>query len=176
MMTDARYPIGSYVEQPFSAALLQERLLDIRFLPNLLESALLNLDAVQQDQSIREGAWTIKQIAHHLADSHLNAYIRFKLALTEENPIIKPYDQDTWAALPDSLNMPSNYSCTLLHALHHRWHYLMSVLNENDWSKTYYHPEYQKTCTLWYLLGLYAWHGKHHVAQIDALRKSKGWG
>lgn len=175
-MSDHRYPIGTYVEQPFSETLLQERMLDIRFLPELLERTLLNLDAAQLDTPIRDGAWTIRQIVHHLADSHMNAYIRFKLAITEENPTIKPYNQDTWAMLPDSLTIPPNYSCTLLHALHYRWHVLMTQLNETDWNKTYYHPEYNKTTTLWYLLGLYAWHGKHHAAQIDALRKAKAWG
>lgn len=173
-MTDLIYPIGTYVEQPFSEPLLQERLLDIRFLPNLLENTLLNLDAAGYEIPIREGAWNVKQLVHHLADSHMNAYIRVKLALTEENPVVKPYDQDLWAALPDSIQLPANYSATLLHALHSRWHHLMSTISMDQWSRTYYHPEYQKTMTLWYLLGLYAWHGKHHVAQIDTFRKSKG--
>jgi len=174
-MTDIRYPIGTYVEQPFSEPLLQERLLDIRFLPNLLEHTLLNLDEAQYKEPLREGAWTIQQVVHHLADSHMNAYIRFKLALTEDNPVIKPYDQDSWAALPDSLQLPANYSATLLHALHNRWYHLMTSIQTEDWNRTYYHPEYKKTTSLWYLLGLYAWHGKHHVAQIDACRQSKGW-
>jgi hypothetical protein len=160
-------PIGPYIEQPFSETALRERLLDIRFLPDLLERTVQSLDEYQLELSYREGGWSIRQIIHHLADSHLNAYIRCKLTMTENNPTVKPYDQDLWADLNDN-DQPVNLSITLLHALHRRWHGWMMTFSEENWMKTFYHPEYQQTTTLWYTLGKYAWHGKHHVAQIEA--------
>ena len=149
--------------------------MDIRFLSNHVENAITNLDAHQLDTSYREGGWTIKQIVHHLADSHMNAYIRCKLALTENNPIIKPYDQDAWAETIENKNLPVNVSITLLHALHLKWYELFSNLQQKEWERTIMHPEYNKKMSLWYILGLYAWHSKHHVAQITALRESKRW-
>lgn len=161
-------PIGPYLEQPFSETELRERLLDIRFLPELLERTVQTLDEAQLERTYRSGGWNIRQIVHHMADSHLNAFIRFKLAMTEENPTIKPYDQDLWAVLKD-IEQPINISMTMLHALHRRWHGWMMTFTETDWNKTFYHPEYKETNSLWYTLGKYAWHGKHHVAQIDAV-------
>ena len=169
------YPIGKYIEQPFSEEQLRERLLDIRFMPQSLELTISNLDEYQLNTSYREGGWTIKQIVHHLADSHMNAYIRCKLALTEDNPIIKPYDQDLWAEMDDSKNLPVNISTTLLHSLHLRWHEMLLNLNEDQWNRTVMHPEYKKQMSLWYILGLYAWHGKHHIAQIQSLRERMNW-
>ncbi len=169
------YPIGKYIEQPFSEEQLRERLLDIRFMPQSLELTISNLDEYQLNTSYREGGWTIKQIVHHLADSHMNAYIRCKLALTEDNPIIKPYDQDLWAEMDDSKNLPVNISTTLLYSLHLRWHEMLLNLNEDQWNRTVMHPEYKKQMSLWYILGLYAWHGKHHIAQIQSLRERMNW-
>jgi hypothetical protein len=105
----------------------------------------------------------------------MNAFIRFKLALTENNPSIKPYDQDAWVKLPDVLNEPVNVSITLLHALHRRWTSLLVEINGDQWERTLMHPEYQKTMTLWYLLGMYAWHSRHHVAHIVSCRNRMGW-
>jgi hypothetical protein len=169
------YPIGKYVQQDFSFEILKERLLDIQSLPTLLEYSILNIDEFQLNTSYREGGWTIKQIVHHLADSHMNAYIRCKLALTEESPIIKPYNQDDWALMPDGKEMPVNVSITLLHALHLRWHEMFLHVNDSDWERFIVHPEYNREMSLWFILGLYAWHGKHHVEQIQQLRRNKGW-
>jgi hypothetical protein len=105
----------------------------------------------------------------------MNAFIRFKLGLTENNPLIKPYDQDAWVILPDVLNEPVNVSITLLHALHRRWTSLLVEIKGDQWERTLMHPEYQKTMTLWYLLGLYAWHSRHHVAHIVSYRNRMGW-
>jgi uncharacterized damage-inducible protein DinB len=174
-MEDAIYPIGKYIEQPFSDELLKEWLLDIQYLPQHIENALINLDEHQIDTPYREGGWTIRQVVHHVADSHMNAYIRFKLGLSEENPSIKPYDQDVWAEMPDTKNLPVNISVTLLFALHRRWTELLNNMQPNEWERTLFHPEYKKTMTLWYVLGLYSWHSRHHVAQITALRKRMDW-
>src|SRR5437870_405691 len=139
--TDPRYPIGEYEPKPFSILQKVEWLADIKFLPLQLENAILNLDEKQLLTPYREGGWTVHQLVHHVADSHMNAYIRFKLALTENNPTILPYDQDKWVLLPDSMNLPVNISLTLLHALHSRWCEIMDNLPEEDWNKTFVHPE-----------------------------------
>ena len=172
---DHRYPIGKYIEQPFSEKELQERLLDIQSLPPRLEQSITNLDEAQIDTPYREGGWTVKQLVHHVADSHMNAYMRFKLALTEDNPTIKPYEEKLWAELIDTKNTPINISITLLHALHHRWTEVLKYISPEQWDRTVYHPEYKKQMTLWYLLGMYAWHSRHHVAHVTALREREGW-
>lgn len=169
------YPIGRYAEQPFSEQELRERLLDIRFMAQSLENTVSNLDEFQLDTPYREGGWTVKQVVHHLADSHMNAFIRCKLALTEDNPVIKPYDQNTWVNTPDASEVAINVSITLLHALHLRWHQLFLSLNEKDFERTVMHPEYKRQMSIWFILGLYAWHGKHHVAQIQALKERMKW-
>jgi len=165
-MESLQYPIGKYIEQPFSEKQLKEWLLDIETLPLHLEHAMLNLDEAQMLIPYREGGWNIKEIVHHVADSHMNAYIRFKNALCDPHPTIQPYDQEAWAKMPDTQQLPVNISITLLFALHHRWHEILKNMQHADWDITMYHPEYKKTMTLWYMLGNYAWHGKHHVAHI----------
>ncbi len=175
MTTDLRYPIGKYITQPFSEKQLGEWLTDIKHLPLHLENAILNLDDVQLNTAYRDGGWTIKQVVHHVADSHMNAYIRFKLALTENNPTIKPYDEAAWACLADTQNLPVNISLTLLHALHLRWIEILKNIQEVDYSRTVYHPEHKKDMSLWFLLGMYAWHGRHHTAHVTALRERMGW-
>jgi hypothetical protein len=174
--TDPRYPIGEYETKPFSIPQKVEWLADLKFLPLQLENAILNLDEVQLHTPYREGGWTVHQLVHHVADSHMNAYIRFKAGLTENNPTIKPYDEKAWAELNDVQKLPINISITLLFALHTRWHEALKYVRDEEWNnKTVYHPEHKKTMRLWYLLGMYAWHGKHHVAHITSLRKRKGW-
>jgi hypothetical protein len=149
---------------------------NIKFLPSDLEFALQNLDEFQLETPYREGGWTVNQVVHHLADSHMNAYIRFKWALTEDNPTIKTYDEKSWAELPDVASVPYNVSITLLHALHRRWTTLLESIAEGEWeSKTIYHPEQEKQITLWGLLGIYSWHGLHHVAHINKLKEQQGW-
>ena len=176
MTLDLRYPIGEYVQKPFSIPQKVEWLADLKFLPSQLENAILNLDEAQLKTPYREGGWTVHQLVHHVADSHINAYCRFKLALTEDNPVIKPYEEKLWAEMNDVHKLPVNISLTLLHALHARWHEASKVISDNDWNnRTIYHPEQKKTIRLWTLLGMYAWHGKHHVAHITSLRERMGW-
>lgn len=176
VMTDPRYPIGKYEPQPFSIEKKIEWLADIKFLPMALEHAILNLDEAQLQTPYREGGWTVHQLVHHIADSHLNAYIRFKLALTEDNPAIKPYDEKLWAEMYDVQKLPVNISVTLLYALHTRWHEALKYVNDDEWNNcTLFHPEHKKTLRLWFFLGLYAWHGRHHVAHITSLREQRGW-
>ncbi|WP_276483122.1 YfiT family bacillithiol transferase [Paraflavitalea pollutisoli] len=172
---DLRYPIGQYEPQPFSDRQKREWLQDIQFLPGLIEQAIENLDEKQLETPYRDGGWTIKQVVHHVPDSHMNAYARFKLGLTEDNPTIKPYDEVKWAELRDVEVVPINISITLLYALHTRWHAAIRDISNEAWKRTVYHPGSQKEMSLWYLLGSYAWHGKHHVAHITSLRERKRW-
>lgn len=172
--TDHRYPLGKYEPQPFSQKQKDAWLTDILFLPRQLEMSILNLDEVHLNTPYREGGWTIKQVIHHVADSHMNALIRFKLGLTEQEPAIKPYLEGEWAKLHD-YELAVNISLTLLHALHNRWYDLLKHMDDEQWERTLFHPQYQQKMTLWYLLGMYAWHGKHHVAHINSLRERMGW-
>lgn len=173
---DIRYPIGKYEPQPFSEELKEKWLRDIQFLPNDLEYAIQNLDEHQFDTPYRKGGWTVKQLVHHIADSHMNAYVRFKLALTEDNPTIKGYNEKEWANCQDVFTVPVNVSVTLLHALHRRWYSAIHNLDE-EWfmNRSVYHPDHKKQLSLWHLLGMYAWHGRHHVAHITKLKEEKGW-
>jgi hypothetical protein len=172
---DLRYPIGKYETQPFSDKQKRAWLQDIQFLPGMLETAIENLDEKQLNTPYRDGGWTVKQVVHHVADSHVNAYIRFKLGLTENNPVIKPYEEALWADLNDVTAVPINISITLLYALHTRWHSALLNLPEEAWKRTVVHPEHKKEMSLYFLLGMYAWHGLHHVTHITSLRERKGW-
>jgi len=175
MQTDPRYPVGLYEPRPFSEEQKEEWLADIRILPQALENAVLNLDEQHLQTPYREGGWTLHQVVHHVADSHMNAYIRFKLGFTEENPAIKPYEETAWAITKDVENLPINISLTLLFALHQRWYEFLKYFTDADWQRTVYHPEHKKAMTLWHLLGMYAWHSRHHTAHITSLREQKGW-
>ncbi|HMC83894.1 MAG TPA: putative metal-dependent hydrolase [Chitinophagaceae bacterium] len=172
---DLRYPIGHYEPQPYSEKQRQDWLNDIKFLPQSLENSLLNLNEKQQLTPYREGGWTVKQLVHHVADSHMNAYCRFKLGLTEDNPTIRPYEEQLWAELSDTHYLPANVSITLLYALHTRWFELLRHIDGDTWKRTIVHPASKKQMDLWYLMGLYAWHGKHHVAHVTLLRERHGW-
>jgi hypothetical protein len=167
---DPRYPIGKYQPQPFSEQQLKEWLQDIQFLPAALENSILNMDEAQLNEPYREGGWKIRQLVHHVADSHMNAYIRFKLALTEDVPVIKPYNEKLWAELKDTENLPVNISLTLLHSLHKRWYEILANMQREEWERKVLHPEHNREMTLWYLLGMYSWHGRHHVAHIERAR------
>jgi hypothetical protein len=173
-MQDPRYPIGKYQSQPFSEERKQRWLNDIRLLPTELEHAIHDLDGEQLHSPYREGGWTVHELVHHVADSHLNAYIRFKLGLTEQNPLLKSYEEKLWAGLRDVQVLPVNISITLLHALHTRWHEAIRDLSEPEWNRTVIYPSTGKKTTLWYMLGMYAWHGRHHVAHILAFRDRNG--
>jgi uncharacterized damage-inducible protein DinB len=175
MHTDERYPIGKYEPKPFSEEQKQEWLKAIAQLPEELEIEVQHLDAAQLNTPYREGGWTVQQLIHHMADSHMNAYIRFKLGLTENKPTIKPYNEKAWALLPDNDTVPINVSLTLLHSLHKRWHATMKDLTQADFERTVIHPEQGRELSLWLLLGLYAWHGKHHKAHIQALKDKMNW-
>jgi uncharacterized damage-inducible protein DinB len=178
---DPKYPIGKLADQAFtgkeaySEALRDSALKTIEEIPQLLEDALKNLSEEQLNTPYREGGWTIKQVAHHLADSHANAYMRFKLALTEDNPTIKPYDEAKWAELVDSKVVPVEVSAAMLRAVHIRLAALIKNISPEEWQRTFYHPGYDRTSSLWNTLALYCWHGKHHVAHITTLRAAKGW-
>ncbi|SJZ86372.1 YfiT family bacillithiol transferase [Sediminibacterium ginsengisoli] len=175
MSSDPRYPIGQYEPQPFSEKQKKEWLLDLRFLPEELERSILNLDSAQLQTPYREGGWTVQQVVHHVADSHINAYTRFKLGLTEDKPVIKPYEEKEWALLPDNDSIPVNVSLTLLYALHQRLVATLQDLTGEQWQRSIVHPEHGKEMTLWHLLGMYAWHGRHHTAHITSLREQRGW-
>jgi uncharacterized damage-inducible protein DinB len=175
-----QYPIGKDTEQPYFDSSFDERLKDqlisdIKVLPALLEHSILNLNDDKLDTPYRPGGWTVKQLVHHVADSHINAYMRFKLALTEDNPTVKPYNQDLWALLSDTQTVPINVSLTLLHSLHIRWVALMNEMKKDEWERTIYHPESKVNITLWELLKYYSWHCRHHTAHITALRERMGW-
>jgi len=179
--TDLSYPIGKVSDQlftgkgPYDDKLKTAALRKIELLPQLLEFAILNLDEAQLNTPYRPDGWTVKQVVHHVADSHMNAFIRFKLGLTEDNPTIKPYDQDAWVKTKDVSNIPINVSLTLLHSLHIRLYTLLNHIKSEDWQRTIFHPEQQKELSLWSLLAIYSWHGEHHAAHITQLRKRMNW-
>ncbi len=175
-MTDPRYPIGKF-EPPASVddKIRKEFIQQVAEAPAMLKDAVRGLSEEHLDTPYRPGGWTVRQVVHHLPDSHLNAYIRFKLALTEENPTIKPYDQELWAQLIDARMAPIEMSVTLLESVHKRWVLLLQSLKPADFSRTFYHPEYKRKITLDSTLALYAWHGRHHVGHITSLRDRMGW-
>ena len=175
MSIDVRYPIGKHQMVPFSQEEKEARLADILFLPRMLEYAVLNLNDDQIQTPYRDGGWTVNQVIHHVADSHMNAFIRFKLGLTEDNPTIKPYIQSAWGDTADVTAVPVNLSITLLHSLHHRWYELLKTITDEQWDRTIFHPEQERKITLWELLLIYAWHGKHHAAHVTNLREQMGW-
>lgn len=174
-MTDPKYPIGKFEPQPFSVEQKEKWLIDILFLPEEVERAVLNLDEAQLHTPYRDGGWTLNEVVHHLADSHMNAYCRFKLGLTEDHPNIKPYEENEWTKLNDVQQLPINVSLTLLHALHLRMYTAIKDISDEQWQRTVHHPESKRDMSLWFLLGMYAWHGKHHTAHITALREKNNW-
>lgn len=175
-MSDPRYPIGRYVphEAP-DAATIAQWIGEIEAAPALLRQAITGLGAAQLDTPWREGGWTARQVAHHVPDSHMNAYVRFRLALTEDQPTIKPYDQERWAELPDARTADPALSLALLESLHARWAILLRALAPADFARTFRHPEAEQPVSLVRTLGLYAWHGRHHASQVLALRQARGW-
>lgn len=176
MTSDPRYPIGRYAA-PTSPddAFLSASLHAIEDFPGQLRSALKGLTEEQLDTPYREGGWTLRQVVHHLADSHMNAYCRFKLALTEDHPTIRGYDEAAWAELPEARALPVAPSVELLTGLHARWSGTMIAMTPAQFNRTFHHPERGQDFTLWRTLGLYAWHCTHHVAHITMLRSSRGW-
>jgi hypothetical protein len=171
-----RYPLGNFdPPQHITPAVIKKWIHEIERLPVQLSAAVKNLTKKQLNTPYRDEGWTVRQVIHHLGDSHLNAYIRVKLALTEEHPTIKPYDQKAWAMLPDYELFAVKDSLKLLELLHRRWVVLLKTLKPVQWDRTFYHPESGTIIILKKSLGLYAWHGRHHLAQIKALISRKGW-
>ncbi|HXE92000.1 MAG TPA: putative metal-dependent hydrolase [Terriglobales bacterium] len=173
---DLRYPIGPFDWK--GSATADDRLRSIEAIeraPAALRSALVGLNAEQLDTPYRPGGWTVRQVAHHVPESHMNAYIRFKLALTEDQPTIKPYDENLWSQTPDVRLTPIETSLAILEALHQRWVILLRSLKPADFARTFTHPQYGKTFPLDWALAMYAWHGAHHTAHITSLRERMGW-
>ena len=174
-MEDLRYPVGEFL--PPSALDARERanhIEQIERTPERLRAAVSGLDARQLDTPYREGGWTARQVVHHLADSHMNGYIRFRLALTEDLPTIRLYMEERWAELADARTAPVELSVDLLGAVHGRWVLLLTALRDEDWARSVRHPELGIQ-SLAVTLAKYSWHGRHHVAHIESLRKRKGW-
>jgi uncharacterized damage-inducible protein DinB len=174
-MTDLRYPIGKFhFAGPPTEPERKKYIDEISEAPANLRAAVKGLSDQQLDTPYRPEGWTVRQVAHHVPDSHLNAYVRFKLALTEEEPTIKTYAEDRWARLPDTAATPVEVSLTLLDSVHNRWVRLLHSLQPEDWKRTFRHPELGLV-SLEKNLALYAWHGRHHVAHIMSLRERNGW-
>jgi DinB superfamily len=174
-MADLRYPIGKFTyNAPPTEDQKQKYLADIEQTPSNLRKALQGLSAEQLDTPYRPEGWTVRQVVHHVPDSHLNAYLRFKLALTEDEPTIKPYAEDRWAQLGDTQATPVEVSLAMLDSLHDRWVRLLRSLKPEDWKRTFRHPELG-LMPLEKNLALYSWHGRHHIAHITALRERSGW-
>jgi hypothetical protein len=173
-VSDPRYPIGAFV-RPESLNPGQRRAAvdQIRAAPSHLRAALQGLDDPKLDTPYRPGGWTVRQVTHHLPDSHLNAYIRLKLALTEDSPTVKTYDEVAWSGLADS-RLPAEISVRLLEAVHARWVPLLESLDDSAWQRSFVHPDSGRN-RLDQLVALYAWHGRHHVAHITSLRERMGW-
>jgi DinB superfamily len=174
-MSDPRYPIGKFqYAGPFDSNQRSQLIESIEEAPAKLRAALEGLSLMQLDTPYREGGWTPRQVAHHVPESHMNAYTRFKLALTEENPLIKPYMENLWAELPDVKETPVETSLALLEALHKRWVIVLRTMKPEHWQRSFRHPELG-TVSLDRNLALYAWHGQHHIAHITSLRERMGW-
>jgi uncharacterized damage-inducible protein DinB len=169
-----RYPVGRFTPIENTVPARTECIRAIGQLPTRLCAAVAGLNDSQIDTPYRDGGWTVRQVVHHLADSHANSVIRFKLALTEDCPTIKPYDENAWAQLPDSKSLPIDSSLSFISAMHERWVALLQSMSEADFQRDYVHPERGRQ-NLLTALGIYAWHGRHHTAHITALRARKNW-
>src|SRR5271155_5585733 len=176
MEADLRYPVGKFQRvETLTPAERREHIDAIAETPARLSAAVSGLNPEQLDTPYRPGGWTVRQVAHHLPDSHMNAFARFKLALTEDVPTIKPYDEARWAELADAKMAPISSSLDLLESLHKRWVLMLKSLAPEDWARKFRHPEHEKPMSIDNSLALYAWHGKHHVAHITSLRQRNGW-
>jgi uncharacterized damage-inducible protein DinB len=171
---DMKYPIGKFqFDGEITKSVTKDWINEIEELPSLLRDAVKDLDNEQLDTPYRSGGWTVRQVIHHLADSHMNAFVRFKLALTEEKPVIKPYDETKWAELSD-YKLPIDISLSLLEALHKRWANLLRSLSPADMEKTFIHPDSGEV-SVGKNIGIYAWHGRHHLVHITSLCSRKSW-
>jgi uncharacterized damage-inducible protein DinB len=174
-LPDLRDPTGRLTyEADLTPPKRKELIARIAETPAALRAAVKGLSEAQLDTPYRPGGWTVRQLVHHVPDSHVNAYVRFKLALTEDNPTIKPYNEAAWANVADTRLTPVDVSLTLLDAVHQRWVILLQSLTDGDFARPLQHPE-NGVMTLDKLLQMYAWHGRHHVAHVTELRKREGW-
>ncbi|MCC6784301.1 MAG: putative metal-dependent hydrolase [Planctomycetes bacterium] len=170
-----KYPIGRFAMPSSVDAALRRTWIDgIAAQPTAFRNAVAGLSDAQLDTPYRDGGWTLRQVAHHLPDSHLHAYCRTKYALTEDHPTVKPYDEAAWSKLPDAL-LPVAPSLAIFEHVTTRWLVVLRAMREAEFARTWFHPEQGKTFTLDRLLGLYDWHGRHHLAHITALRQRRGW-
>ncbi len=173
--TDPRYPVGKFSppQGPVPAEERAQLLNQVAEAPAKLRAAIKGLNETQLDTPYRDGGWSSRQVVHHVADSHMNAFIRFKLGITEDNPTIKPYPEHLWADLADQ-KLPIDVSLPIVDNVHQRWVTVLRSMKETDWARTFQHPELGVQ-RLDRSLALYAWHGRHHVAHITSLREQKGW-
>ena len=168
-----RYPIGKFIApEIYSSNYLTIKIAEIASFPERLKKEVVSLTEEQLDTPYRENGWTIRQVIHHCAESHMNCFIRIKWALTEDNPVIKFYHEDRWAELHDNLTMPIQPTLSFLEGLHFRLAYLMKSLSEDELQKSFIHPEHNATFQLKEIIGTYAWHGNHHLAQIIEFKKN----
>jgi len=171
-----RFPIGRFnIQENISEETINQCIRDIETLPNLLRMAVDQLDETQLNTPYRPDGWTIRQVVHHLADSHINSYVRFKWALTEDAPTIKAYNEKVWAEEEDAKTASVEVSLKLLEALHQRWILVLKNLSKEDLKRTFVHPKSGFVYTLEMAITLYAWHGKHHVAHIESLKERSNW-
>jgi uncharacterized damage-inducible protein DinB len=175
-MNELQYPIGKFeYEEPHDEFEMEMMLDSLAMVPAILRGEVDQLSDEQLDTPYRPEGWTLRQVVHHLADSHINAYTRFKLALTEIEPVIKTYDQELWAETFESKKAKIDFSLDLLDAVHRKWNELLRSLDESDLRKSYFHPETGGLVTLMEALSHYDWHGRHHIAHITTLKQSKSW-
>ncbi len=171
-----RFPIGRFkIQENISEETINQCIRDIETLPKLMRMAVDQLNETQLDMSYRPNGWTIRQVVHHVADSHINSYIRFKWALTEDAPTIKAYDEKKWAEQEEAKTAPVKVSLKILESIHERWVMILKNLNKEDLKRTFIQPESGFAYTLEMAITLYAWHGKHHVAHIESLKERSNW-
>lgn len=171
-----KYPIGRYQKiTDFTSENRKAWIHDLTILPGNLEATVASLSEKQLDTPYRPDGWTVRQVVHHVADSHLNAFIRIKLVMTEGNTTIRPYKEALWAAMGDYTDLPISHSLNILRGLHPRMVHVFQNMTEDDFKKSYIHPEYGQTYLLDSVLALYSWHGRHHLAHITELKKREGW-
>lgn len=171
-----KFPIGKYQPpQTIDEAQISVWIEEVNAIPKMIRERCSHLNDKQLDTPYRDGGWTLRQVVHHIAESHMNSIIRFKWALTEDHPTIKAYHEDRWAELDDTKFAPIDFSLDLIESLHHKWVYLLRSLTFDDFSKTFHHPEMKKDITLGWTLGLYAWHGEHHYQHINQTIIQNDW-
>lgn len=172
---DPRYPVGKFQKpDAYTPASRAAAIDEIATLPKNARAAVAGLSDAQLDTPYREGGWTIRQVIHHLADSHMNAYIRHRFTVTEDKPTVKPYDENVWASLPDAKSGPVDWSLSILEGVHARWATLLRSLRSEDFSRAFVHPEHGERILDWNV-AMYAWHSRHHVAHILQRRKQSNW-